>query len=189
MPITLVEVKDQLRIDNDFLDDDQFLDSLISVATARVEELTSRRLITQTWKVFFDDFPDGDVFEIPYGKLQSITHLKYTDTADAQTTWAATNYGTDTYSDPGRLVRKYGISWPTAALAVQNPIEIQFVCGYGVSGEHVPAPIRQAMLLLVGYLYENREAYVLQPGLTMVVSLPEAFYDLLNAYTIWSYHQ
>ena len=41
--------------------------------------------------------------------------------------------------------------------SVANGIEIAFVAGYGDRAANVPAPIRQAILLLVAHWYEHRE--------------------------------
>jgi len=125
----LDQVKNHLRID--YTNDDQYIQSMIGVATAKAERFLRRRLVTQTWKVFIDHWPDGDIV-LPFGKLQSVTHVKYTDTAGTQTTWtAATYYTVDTDSDPGRIKLRYGQTYPSPSLAPDNPIEIQFVCGYG----------------------------------------------------------
>lgn len=131
-PLVLQQVKDHLNID--YSNDDSYLQSIIAVAAERAEQVTRRRLITQTWKLFLDKWPSGDII-LPYGKLQSVTHVKYTDTAGDQTTWydsSETTYANvDTDSELGRIKLNYGQSYPSASLAPDNPIEIQFVCGYG----------------------------------------------------------
>lgn len=137
-PVCLDQVKKHLRIDHS--NDEPFIQGLIAVATAKAEQLLRRRLITQTWKIFLDAWPSGDIV-LPFGKLQSVTHVKYTDTAGDQTTWSTDEYNTDTNSDPGRITLEYGYSWPSAALHPQNPIEIQFVCGYGA---HAPIAVTAA---------------------------------------------
>jgi len=43
-----------------------------------------------------------------------------------------------------------------------------FTCGYGSAASDVPADIRQAALLIVGHLYENREAVIDTNGYTML---------------------
>ena len=47
-------------------------------------------------------------------------------------------------------------SWPTDALRAINGVEVEFIAGYGV-GADVPAPIREALLLCVGDMHNNRE--------------------------------
>ena len=47
-------------------------------------------------------------------------------------------------------------SWPKPGRTA-NGIEIAFVAGYGDAAADVPAPIRQAILLLVAHWHEHRE--------------------------------
>ena len=128
-------------------------------AQAWVEMATGRKLVSQTWKWFLDGWPCSDRVALPFGQLTSLTHVKYTDSADAQTTFSSANYSVSTARDPGVLALKYGQSWPSATLRALDPIEIQFVCGWP-TGADVPADIRAAILLLAGHLYQNRESVV-----------------------------
>ena len=154
-PISTAQAKTHLRITHS--DDDTYIDTLIATAREYCERFTWRKLISQTWKMFLTDWPDGDVIQIPFGELQSVTHLKYKDTDGDQTTWGAANYIVDTDSALGRIVLAYSITWPTTELYPSNPIEIQFVCGYGDAGSDLPAPLIQAMKILIADYYENRE--------------------------------
>ncbi len=132
-PVVLDQVKRHLRL-LDLTDQDAQLQSLIGSATSEAERYLRRRLITQTWNLFLDAWPWGDIL-LPFGKLSSVTHIKYTDTAGDQTTWydsSETTYvSIDTDSELGRIKLKHGQSYPSAALDPDNPIEIQFICGYG----------------------------------------------------------
>ena len=160
--ISVAQAKEHMRISYKYEDDDNYIDSLIKVVRESTEQYLRRKLITQTWKLYLDGWPEGDSIILPYGKVQSnVTHVKYTDTASSQSTWDTDEYNTDTDSDPGRVVLEYGYSWPTTTLHPQNPIEIQFVCGYGDNSDDVPTPIIHAMLIRISDLYENRESFVL----------------------------
>lgn len=140
-PISLYEAKKHLRIESDDQDHDAEITALIAAATEEAEQFTRRRLITQTWKAFLDGFPKEDFIILPFGKLQSVTHLKYTDSDGDETTWDSSNYIVNTDSDPGRITLAYGVSWPTVTLNTSNPIEVQFVCGYGA---HTPQAVTGA---------------------------------------------
>ena len=126
-------------------------------AQAYVETITGRRLITQTWKWLLDAFPCGDRLTLPFGQLQSVTHIKYTDTAGTQTTFSADYWEASTARDPGVLALSYAHSWPSTTLRVLDPIEIQFVCGWTTAAD-VPYDIQAAILLVATHLYENRSA-------------------------------
>lgn len=129
-PVSLDELKYQANIETSFTTDDVLLEALINVATDRVEQMTNRRLVNSTWNLYLGDFPIGNFICMPFGKLNSITHLKYKDSGGTQSTWASSNYIAETDTEPGRLVYTFGNTWPGDALYPSNPIEIQFVSGY-----------------------------------------------------------
>ena len=107
--------------------------SIISAGTDAIEDITSRKLFTQTWKYFIDCFPCDSFIKIPFGNLQSVTHVKYTDSSGTVTTMVVnTDYIVESNGDQcGRIVLPYGVSWPSFTAHPSNPIEIQFVCGVG----------------------------------------------------------
>jgi uncharacterized phiE125 gp8 family phage protein len=129
----------------------------VRAAEAYVETITGRKLVTQTWKWFLDAFPCGDRLTLPFGQLQSVTHVKYTDTAGTQTTFSADYWEASTARDPGVLALSYNQSWPSTTLRVLDPIEIQFVCGWTTAAD-VPYEIQAAILLVATHFYENRSA-------------------------------
>lgn len=137
--------------------EDTLLAALIQAAREYVEDYQNRALCTQTWELVLDSWPVRDYVELPKPPLQSVTSIKYKDSAGTESTWADTNYIVDPDSFLGRVVLADGISWPTATLYPAGGIRIQFVAGYGLAAD-VPQTTRQAMLLLIGHLYENREA-------------------------------
>lgn len=140
-----------------YASDDTLLTALIQAAREYCEGYQNRALCTQTWELVLDSWPVRDYVELPKPPLQSIVSIKYKDKAGAESTWADTNYIVDPDSFLGRVVLADGISWPTATLYPAGGIRIQFVAGYGLAAD-VPQTTRQAMLLLIGHLYENREA-------------------------------
>jgi len=149
-PVTLTEVKDQLRITTS--DDDTPLGILITAARQWVESVIDRALVTQTWKIYYGGF-DDDTIEIPMPPLQSVTHVKYYDTGDTVATVSSLNYDTDTSGTVGVIRLKYGQSWPTATLRPTKAVEVQQVCGYGAASA-VPETINQAIILRVKQIYD-----------------------------------
>ncbi len=136
--------------------EDTFLDTLITVATSHTENYLRRSLITQTWYCWLDGWP-CDPFILGHGPIQSVTAITYYDTEDTVATFASTYYFVDTAN--GRIGLNYGDTWPTSTLRPINGVCIEFVAGYGAAAS-VPTPIYQAMLLLIGHLYEQREATI-----------------------------
>ena len=155
-PVSLTEAKLHLRADVD--DDDSLIESLIQTAREMVEGIARRALITQTWKYILDEFPDGDELMLPLPPLQSVTTIIYKDQGGASSTFAASDYIVNTDTEPGKVVLAYGKSWPSTSLYPTGAVTVQFVAGYGDDPTDVPEKYRQAMLLLIGHWYENREA-------------------------------
>jgi len=164
-------------------DEDPYLEGLISMAVDSVEQVMRRRLITQTWYYYPEYWPIGDKLTIPYGQLQSITAIKYTNSAEVEATFSAADYYlTDTNSEPGKAVLRYGEIWPSTTLSPSDPIEVEYICGYGPAGATVPAPIMHAIKLMIGTMYENRESVIVGPG--MVAARPLNYENLLNPYIL-----
>jgi len=130
---------------------------LITAAREYCEGFTGRALATQTIEAYLDRFPCGGI-ELPCAPLQSVTSVKYKDSAGTETTMTAnTDYIADDESNIGRIVLPYGKSWPSFTPYSVNPIKIRYVAGYYAS-DPIPRSIKQAILLLIGHWYANREA-------------------------------
>lgn len=153
--MTRDQIKRQLKFDlsDDGPDDD--IDDLIKPAREWCEEYQNRAYITQTRELALDAWPCGDAVVLPRPPLQSIVSVDYTDNAGVTTTWSASNYIKDDRSDPAKLVKAYGKSWPSTSLNVVNSIVIQYTAGYGLLDTNVPARIKQAIILLVAFWFEN----------------------------------
>jgi uncharacterized phiE125 gp8 family phage protein len=174
LPITLEDAKEHLSIYDE--NDDGYVNLLIAAATDMVEQITMRRLFTQTWIAYFDKWPTTDYIRLPFGQLQSVTSVKYLDSDQAVNTMTASEYTVDTTSEPGRVVLNYGESWPTETLHTSNPIYIEFVCGY-TSEELIPQRIQHAIKLKIADMWENRESVVVG---TIVSEFKGAVYHLLR---------
>lgn len=175
------EVKEHLRVTDNV--DATNIDRITSAAIAFVEEYTARKLITQTWKMFLDEWPAGPI-KVAFGNLISVTHIKYTDTDEAQTTFSSDNYLVDTDSIPGRIILKYGQSWPSTTLSPKNPIEIQFVTGYGADSTTIPEDIRQGIMLMISHYNEVREP-TLQS--TVIAKVPLSVESQLWQHRVWDW--
>jgi len=156
-PITLDEAKNFMKIDTE--DDDGLILTQITAAKEYAEATQGRKFMTQTWKYYLDDWPDENYIELPFPPLQDVSTIKYTDYNGTQTTWSSSEWDHDIVSEPGRVILGYGYSWPTATLHPNNPIEIQFICGYGTPDD-VPEVTKAGMKLIIDELYENREIVI-----------------------------
>lgn len=159
-PVSLDEIKNHLRLDLDDLTEDDLLTTLIITAREWCESFQNRQYTTATWELWLDQWPLGDRLSIPLPPLQAVNSVKYYGTDNTEYTMPADDYFVDNKSEPGRLALAYGKTWPTTTLRPVNGICIEFDAGYGDAAASVPKRAKHAMSLLIGHLYENREAGV-----------------------------
>lgn len=159
-PVALNDVKLHLRIDVDAVDEDEYLEALITVARNHVEDVTGRALLTQTWDYFLDGWPCANSIKLPFGNLQDgagvAPIVTWKDTAGTVTTLTVTtDYLVETNGEGiGRIVLPYGVTWPSGTLYPSNPITIRFVCGWTAAA--IPFKIVAAVKMLCAKLYEGR---------------------------------
>ncbi len=170
-PLSTAEVKLHLRVDH--TSDDTLITALIVAAREHVENYLVGSLVEQTRAVYLSSWPYFPL-RLPCGPVQSIDSVKYTDSDGVENT-----VSTDLYylSPGGELCLETFESWPTARLRGPGAIEITYTTGYEpvvtvIPGEeegdpdteetdygaNIPQAIKQAMLLLIGEWYEQREA-------------------------------
>ncbi len=181
-PVTLAEARLHLRVDVD--DDDELISALIVVARELVEQVTRRALISQSWELLRDAFPATPTVALPLPPLQAVDGITYTDSTGVTHTFSAADYEVDTAGTPGRIALPSASAWPSDTLAAVNGVQIAFTAGYGDAGADVPTAIRQALLLLVGHLYENREAVT---DTRVLATTPLAFEYLLQTYRVFGW--
>ena len=154
-PITLAELKTHLRVDTSA--DDTYITALGAAARAWCEGFCNRQFVTASYDWRIDKF--GELL-VPKPDLISVTSIKYIDTDGAEQTVAASIYDVDIDQAPGRVRLAYDKSWPDDRRAVTNAVTVRFKAGYGGASD-VPETLKAAIKLLVGHLYEHREAVTL----------------------------
>ncbi len=163
-PVSLDEAKAHLRLDS--MDDDALITSLIATARLYVERMLSRALITQSWSLFLDAWPEGYWLTLPLAPVQAVSAVTTYAADDAPSVFDTGDYWLDAVSDPPRLVLRGTQPWPAPGRRA-NGIEVAFTAGHGDAATDVPAPLRQAILLLVAHWYEHREPVVESAGLEL----------------------
>jgi hypothetical protein len=118
----------------DASDEDALVSALIAAARLQVESLTGRALVTQSWRL--TTCPAGRLVVLPV--IPAIALLEAPDDAVLQ----------------GDAV--------LLAEPLSGEVSIEYTAGYGDAVD-VPQDLKQAVLTLVAYWYENRDALTATP--------------------------
>lgn len=175
-PVTVSEAKAHLRVDG--ATEDVLIGSLIVTSRLHVEAALGLALIHQGWRMTRDIWPErGDSVRFPLRPIASVTSVTVYDAAGTPTVVPPESYLLDGHALKPRLIAN-GNGWPAPGRKA-NGIEIEFQAGIGATADAVPAPIRQAVLLLVAHWYEHRDP--LEAGQASA-AIPPAVSDLLKPY-------
>ena len=156
-PVLVADMKNYLRLDSGFSDDDALIGSLIVAARRWAEEYTQRRFIYQTVRLYLDFFPGyvdmklaGEkvsspfvsgsnavlvgiryAIALPLPTVRAVTAFQYQDqNGGSQTMVAGTNYFEDVQSQPARLTPPFCQMWPVARV-IANAINVDYIVGFG----------------------------------------------------------
>lgn len=178
-PVTLTEAKLHLREDG--TEQDTHIEGLITAARELIEGETGRVMMAQTVRQYFDDFPEDDgTLRLAIYPARSVSSVNYLDSDGDTTVLAASSYRADVVSEPARIDPAYGTSWPET-YGVSNGVWVDVAAGYSAIGT-VPQGLKQAILLIVGHWFENREASV--PG--TMSELPLAVQRLIARWAVYT---
>lgn len=183
-PVTVDEAKTHLRVDGD--DEDTYITSLIKVARIMCEAYSGLSFLTQTREIKLDYFPCARNIEIPNGPVQSVDDFVYINSdGDPVEMVEDTDYRVDLHSEIARV--QAVSSWPTNVWPTPgdrfNSISIAYTAGYE-NDDHDPLPevIKQAVLMQVGSLYENRQDEVVGSAGHMVNVNSQMLLDTVKVY-------
>lgn len=131
-PVSLAEAKAWCRIDSS--DEDALVSALIAAARLHVESETRRALVTQSWRLTLS-CPRGRLIVLPVAPVREVT--------------AAT-------ADDGEIEVTLEADAVLLPADGYRQLTIEYTAGYGAAAD-VPGDLKQTVLGLVGYWYENRD--------------------------------
>tara|TARA_R110002110_G_scaffold79732_15_gene208108 strand:+ start:6820 stop:7392 length:573 start_codon:yes stop_codon:yes gene_type:complete len=173
-PVTLGEARAHLRLDA--TDEDALLGVLVTAARTALEAVTRRAFVTQDWRLLLDDWP-AHAISLPLAPVQAVTAVTVAG-LDETVTLDEEFYEVDAGGEPPRIAAMRGQAWPLPATMMAG-IAIEFTAGYGPAAS-VPAPLKQAVLLLAAHWFEHRDP--LMANGTEGVDLPLTVAALIAPY-------
>lgn len=156
--VSLVDAKSHLVVDH--CDDDKMIERLVRAATTWVERRIARNLAKTVFLVQYYGF--SDVITLPRGPVQEVVSITYLDSDNAEQTLASSQYELD--APQGVIRPAYDIVWPDT-VNHWSAVRVTYAAGYYDStasplyeDSAIPDDLRSAVLLVLGDLYEHREA-------------------------------
>ena len=147
--VSTAGAKDHLNVTG--TEHDVLIGNIIKSAQQTVEDYTGRKLSSETWYLYLDEFPKGDIV-LPYSPVTSVTSVKYYDANNSEQTYVAnTDYYLDLNGEPARI---RDVSGWDGTYDKPNAVTVEYVTGY--TRTNIPEPLRSAMRLLIADMYDNR---------------------------------
>ena len=167
--VSLADAKTHLRVDGDSEND--LITGMVAAATAHLDGpdgWLGRALGVQTLEARGDLFRGGGAVELPCPPVVSVTLVKFLDSAGVEQTLASSAY--EVRGDT--ILPAWATRWPTSRLNGDG-VRVRYQAGYAT----LPAPIRAAVLLMVGVSYTDRDRVPEAAG---------AVAALLAPYRVWA---
>lgn len=168
MPVSLTEVKQHLKIDDN--EQDPVLTSTIAAATARLDGWGGALrmcLMEQVWEQAYPSF--GPVLRLPLGPISAIVSIIYADVAGTDQTLSPSAYVRLDDAIGEFIAPAPGTSWPAVGTRYDG-VRVRFRAGMANASEIDPS-IRTALLMLIGHLYRFPDAATDVAGLPPVVRM------------------
>lgn len=193
-PVTLDQAKRHLRVEVEDSAEDALITSLIAAATGYLDGWTGilgRCLCEQIWRQDFDAFrrelrlPLGPVIEIVSitlrsheGQLSEVDSGDFALMQDDRSPFVRFREGYVPQADLAQVAVTYRAGYADVE-ATSDDAETEDVDESVPAHSSVPDAIKQAVLLLVGHWYANREAVVTG---TIATEVPSAVASLVRIY-------
>lgn len=176
-PLSLAEAKSFLRVEHG--DDDAIIASLVSAARNHVEAMTRSGLVTQTWRLVFDRWPDGGRIRPRVGPLRSLAAARVFNAAGES---SAIDPEVFVIDKAAGVIAAPAWSLPPPGRGVAG-IELDLVIGFGDAASDIPPMLLQAIRMLVAHWYENRGLIAIGQSIAM---MPASVNAMISSYRVLS---
>ncbi|CAN7336001.1 head-tail connector protein [Bosea sp. LjRoot90] len=160
-PVTVAEAKAHLRVDHDL--DDALIERAIDAAISHLDGyggILGRALMAQRWRQFFSFWPASRCLPLSLAPAAAIVEVRVRAPDGSESVVDPAGYRLLAAASRPQVLFPVSASLP-ALDSAPDAIAVTYGAGYGETADKVPAPIRQAMLLMVGDMYRFPETVVL----------------------------
>lgn len=180
-PISVADAKGNQRVGHST--EDAVFEALIEAAVSHLDGysgILGRCMVTSSWEQDFEGWPADSCLRLPLPDVAAETvEITYRDEDDVEQTLPADQYEVLEDARGACITFRKAFSAPALFDDTRRPVTVAFNAGYG-DPEDVPAALKQALKLIVGDLYENRENTVV--GDVRVTQMPIAADRLIAPY-------
>lgn len=172
--VTTADAKAHLNVDRAV--EDALIAGYVKAAVQHIDGpdgWLGRALKTQTLEARLDSF--AEAIALPCPPIISLTSVKYIDGLGVEATMPSANY--ELLGAELHLIT--GARWPNARWQ-REAVRVRYQAGY----TELPAPIRAAILLMVGDLYAQRETFV-TGTISSSIPMSTRVDDLLAPYRLY----
>lgn len=163
MPFDFDEIKEHIRVDHEI--EDTVLTRYVLASIAYVENFTWRVLRPTTFTGYMDTWDDAEIHQTP---ISAISSVKYYDSDNNFQTLATSDYKVDIVKIPATIE----FTNQPNLYDKPNAIEIEFIAGYA-SVYTIPEGLIAGLYLMIGHLYDNRNATMAVQMHTLPIGLTE----------------
>jgi uncharacterized phiE125 gp8 family phage protein len=195
-PVSLERAKEHLRVSSAVTADDNLITLWIKAAREMTEDFTGRAWVTSTWRLTLANWPADDdgyggCVRLPVQPATAVTGVVYRDANGDSVTMASDGSAYQTWLDhrPPLIAAAPRTVWPTVETGRLAAVQVTFTAGYGGAAA-VPEAAKAAMLLCLGYWYENRgdgRDPTAMLGLPQTLGIPPGARNLLTTLMTGAY--
>lgn len=185
-PVTVDEIKNHLRIDATYIDEDELLEGYITAARKHAEDICQRAFVPSEYVLKLSSFANATAsVELAMGPVSSsagdvsVAYIK-DDTAGSSTTLGATAYTVDYITEPNRIYPAYDREWPNDVRDFPNAITITYKSGYVATS--CPGMVKNWIKMQVGSWWMQRERHGAVNLATVSHSLCDGLLDRWRVY-------
>lgn len=150
-PVSLAEAKAHLRVTIEAEDD--LIAALVTAARQRIEAELGLALISTGFRESFDCAPDGPI-RLSRAPLIAVAEVAVAGADGAFTAIPAESWIAKIGAREAEIA-PLNLAWPAPVPPVDG-LRVTFTAGFGPDADHVPEPLKQAVLALVAHAFDHR---------------------------------